>query len=64
MLQHKKIKDKNICSLKEQSQKNRWQNCVQILINAKLKTGKGGHKQRKRADWKKSIKEAKVHNGV
>ena len=41
--------------------KNRWWNCVQILITAKLKTGK---RYKKRADWVKSIMEAKVRFGL
>ena len=34
----------------------------QILIHAKLKTGKRG--QKNRADWEKSIKETKVRIGL
>ena len=41
--------------------KNRWWNCVQILITAKLKTGNGGQK---RADWEKWIREGKVCIGL
>jgi hypothetical protein len=35
--------------------------CKQILIDAKLKTGKRGQKT---SDWEKSIKEAGVCNGL
>jgi len=42
--------------------RNRWGNCVEILIDAKLKTGKRG--QKNRADWEKFIKEAEVHIGL
>jgi hypothetical protein len=36
--------------------------CKNILINAKLKTGKRG--KINRADWEKSITEAKVRSGL
>ena len=36
--------------------------CTNILMNVKLKTGKRGHKNR--ADWEKSITEAKVPTGL
>jgi hypothetical protein len=42
--------------------RNRWWNCVQrAIINAKLKIGKGGKKNR--AEWENSIKEAEVRFG-
>jgi hypothetical protein len=41
----------------------RWWNCIkQILMDAILKPGKGG--QKNRSDWERSIKEARGHNGL
>ena len=43
--------------------RNRWLNCVHTDINkCKIKNWK--EKSRNRADWEKSIKEAKVHIGL
>jgi len=43
--------------------KNRWWNCVQTDIN-NCKITNWKERSKNRADWKKSIKEAKIHIGL
>ena len=43
--------------------KNRWWNCVQTDIN-KCKIKNWSERSKNRADWEKSIKEAKVRIGL